>query len=71
MNKLIKNFFFDIFLWTYRVRYVRKTSEYTFDDVRVNVRCCFDIYVSNGFFTVHSEITFVVDGVSNIGIPET
>ena len=42
---------------------VKETFEYTFDDVRVDVRCWFDMYVGNGFFSVHLEFIFVVNGV--------
>ena len=40
------------------------TFEYTFDGVRVNALCWFDMYVGNGFFTVHFEFIFVVNDVS-------
>ena len=31
---------------------VKETFEYSFDDVRVDPRCCFDMYVGNGFFAL-------------------
>ena len=45
---------------------VKETFEYTFDDVRVDARCWFDMYVGNGIFAVHFEFIFVVNGVSNV-----
>ena len=42
---------------------VKETFEYTFDDVRVDARCLFNMYVGNGFFSVHFEFIFVVNGV--------
>ena len=61
-------FFFDIFLRTYRVCSVKETFEYTYDDVKVDARCWFDIYVCNGFFVMHFEFIFVVNGVSNVNV---
>ena len=45
---------------------VKGTFEYAFDDVRVDARCWFDMYVGNGFFAVYFEFMFVVNGVSNV-----
>ena len=45
---------------------VKETFEYTFDDVRVDARCWFGIYVGNGFFAVYFEFIFVVSGVCNV-----
>ena len=45
---------------------MKENCEYTFDDVRVDARCCFDIYVGNGFFAMHFQFIVVVNGVSNI-----
>ena len=42
---------------------VKESFEYTFDDVRVDVRFWFDMYVGDDFFTVHFEVIFVVNGV--------
>ena len=42
---------------------VKEIFEYAFDDVRVDARCWFDMYVGNGFFSVHFEFIFVVNGV--------
>ena len=44
---------------------MKETFEYTFDDVRIDARCWFDMYVGNGFFAVHLEFIFVVNDVSN------
>ena len=44
---------------------MKETFEYTFDDVRVDARCWFDMYVGNGIFAAYFEFTFVVNGVSN------
>ena len=49
---------------------VKETFEYTFDDVRVDARCWFGIYVGNGFFAVHFEFIFVVNGVCNVNDQE-
>ena len=49
---------------------VKKTFEYTFDDVRVDALCWFDMFVGNGFFTVYFRFIFVVNWVSNINIRE-
>ena len=49
---------------------VKETFEYTFDDVRVDARFWPDMYVVNGFFTVHFEFIFAITGVSNINIQE-
>ena len=32
---------------------VKEAFEYTFDDIGVDARCWFDMYVGNGFFAVH------------------
>ena len=61
-------FFFDIFLGTYRVCSVNDTFEYTFDDVRVDARCWFDMCVGNGFFAVHFQLIFVFNGVINVDV---
>ena len=45
---------------------MKQTFEYTFDDVRIDARCWFDMYVGNDFFAMHCEFIFVVNGVSNI-----
>ena len=50
---------------------VKETFEYTFDDVRVDARCWFDMYVGNGFFDVHFEFTFVVNGISNVHVQKS
>ena len=47
---------------------MKETFEYTFDDVRIEARCLFDMYVGNGFFAVHFEFIFVVNGVSNVNV---
>ena len=47
---------------------VKETFEYTFDDVRVDARCWFQMYVGNGIFTVHFEFVFVVNGVCNVNV---
>ena len=47
---------------------VKETFEYAFDDVTVDARCWFDMYVGNGFFTVYFEFIFVVNGVSNVNV---
>ena len=47
---------------------MKETFEYTFDDVTVDAGCCFDMYVGNGFFAVHFEFIFVVNGVSNVNV---
>ena len=43
---------------------VKETFEYTFDNVRVNTRCWFDMYVGNVESMVHFHFIFVVNGVS-------
>ena len=43
---------------------VKETFEYTFDDVRVDARCWFYMYVGNGFFAVHFQFIFIVNCVS-------
>ena len=47
---------------------VKETFEYTFDDVRVDARCWFDMYVGNGFFVVYFEFIFIVNGVSYVNV---
>ena len=47
---------------------VKEIFEYAFDDVTVDARCWFDMYVGNGFFTVYFELIFVVNGVSNVNL---
>ena len=50
---------------------MKETFEYRFHGVRINVRCWFDIYAGNGFFTVHFEFILAVNGiVSNNNIQE-
>ena len=47
---------------------VKETFKYTFDDVSVDARCWFDMYVGNGIFAVHLEFIFVANGVSNVNV---
>ena len=47
---------------------VKETFEYTFDDVRVDARWWFDMYVGNGFFAVHFQFIFIVNGVGNVNV---
>ena len=48
---------------------VKDAFEYTFEDAKVEVWCSFSRYVGNGFFMVHFEFIFVVNGVSNANVP--
>ena len=64
----IKNFSSLIYFSEHRVCSAKETFEYTFDNVRVDARCWFDMYVDNGFFAVHFEFVFVVTGVSNVNV---
>ena len=69
LNKYIEQklfFFFDIFLQLYPVFSVKETLEFAFDGVWVNAWCWFDMDVGNGFFTVHFEFVFIVNGVTDI-----
>ena len=47
---------------------MKETFEYIFNYVRVNARCWFDMYVGNGFFAVHFEFIFVVNGASDVNV---
>ena len=47
---------------------MKEILEYTFDVVRVDAHCWFDMYVGNGFLEVHFELIFVVNGVSNVNV---
>ena len=48
---------------------MKETFEYTFDVVRVDARCWFDVHIGNGFFSVHFEFIFV-NGVGNVNVPK-
>ena len=48
--------------------HVKETFEYTYDDVKVDAWCWFDMYVCNGFFAMHFDFIFVVNGVSNVNV---
>ena len=47
---------------------MKETFEYTFDDVRVDARCWFYMYVGNGFFAVHFQFIFVINGANNVNV---